>query len=179
MNLANKLTVLRIALIPLFLAFVLSGLPYSDFVAEAIFLTAAVTDALDGYVARKRKEITNLGKLLDPLADKLLVAAAIICLVEIGRISTWVAVVIIGREFLVTGLRGVAATEGIVIAASKAAKFKTVIQIAALAMLIVDDFLIGLLGFSPGVWILYLAVALTVYSGIDYVVKTFARIKMM
>ena len=178
MNLANKLTVLRILLIPVFMAFVLVGVPQGNLFAAVIFIIAAITDGLDGYVARKRKEITNLGKLLDPLADKLLVTAALICLVQIGRIPSWIAVVIIGREFLVTGLRGVAAAEGMVIAASKIAKVKTVIQITALSMLLLDEYIVRLTGFSPGIWVLYLALIITVYSGCDYVIKTFEKIKM-
>jgi CDP-diacylglycerol--glycerol-3-phosphate 3-phosphatidyltransferase len=178
MNLANKLTFLRILLIPVFMWFVLMDMPYGKTLAAAIFLLAAVTDSLDGYVARKRNEITNLGKLLDPLADKLLVAAALILLVEIGRIPSWIAIIIIGREFLVTGLRGVAAAEGIVIPASNPAKIKTVVQIAALALLLLDDYFLALAGFSPGVWMLYLALIFTVYTGCEYMVQTFAEIKM-
>jgi CDP-diacylglycerol--glycerol-3-phosphate 3-phosphatidyltransferase len=158
--------------------FVLAGIPHGHFIAAVIFVLAAATDGLDGYVARKRKEITNMGKLLDPLADKLLVAAALISLVETGQIPTWIAVVIIGREFLVTGLRGVAAAEGLVIAASNLAKMKTIIQIAALAVLLVDEYLKAMIGFSPGNWLLYIALFFTVYSGCDYMVKTFAKIKM-
>jgi len=165
-------------MIPLFMFFLLSDVAMGDLVAGAIFILAALTDALDGYVARKRKEVTNLGKLLDPLADKILVTAALICLVQIGRISTWAATIIIGREFLVTGLRGVAAAEGIVIAASNPAKLKTVVQIIALSMLILDEYVIMILGFSPGLWVLYIAVVFTVYSGVDYVIHTFQKIKM-
>ena len=178
MNLANKLTFLRILLIPVFMWFVLMNIPYGQTLAAAVFLLAAATDSLDGYVARKRNEITNLGKLLDPLADKLLVAAGLILLVEIGRISSWIAIVIIGREFLVTGLRGIAAAEGIVIPASNPAKIKTVTQIAALALLLLDEHFVALAGFSPGIWVLYLAVAFTVYTGYEYIVQTFAKIKM-
>ncbi|MCL1804453.1 MAG: CDP-diacylglycerol--glycerol-3-phosphate 3-phosphatidyltransferase [Clostridiales bacterium] len=178
MNLANKLTILRIAMIPVFMIFALADMPYGRLVAAAVFVLASVTDAMDGYIARKRKEITNLGKLMDPLADKLLVAAALVALVQAGLISSWFAVIIIGREFLVTGLRGIAAAEGIVIAASNLAKLKTIIQIVALSMLLLDEYFLALAGFSPGIWALYLAVIFTVYTGYDYVVKTFAQIKM-
>jgi CDP-diacylglycerol--glycerol-3-phosphate 3-phosphatidyltransferase len=178
MNLANKLTMLRIILIPLFMVFALLDLPLGNLWAALLFLVAAGTDGLDGYVARKRKEITNLGKLLDPLADKMLVTAALITLVEMRRIPSWIAMVIISREFLVTGLRGVAAAEGIVIAASKLGKVKTVSQITALAALLLDDYFRLFRGFSPGLWLLYLALIFTVYSGYDYVVKTFQKIKM-
>lgn len=178
MNLATKLTMLRIVMIPLFMIFVLADIPYGKLIAAAIFVLASVTDAADGYIARKRQEVTNLGKLLDPLADKLLVAAALISLVEIGLIPSWIAVVIIGREFLVTGLRGVAAAEGVVIAASNPAKLKTIFQIVALTMLLLDEYFLALTGFSPGVWVLYLALIFTIYTGFDYVLKTFAQIKM-
>ena len=179
MNLANKLTILRIALIPLFIWVVLSGMAYGRLVAALVFALASVTDAIDGYIARKRNETTNLGKLLDPLADKLLVSAALIALVQIGLVSTWAAVLIVGREFLVTGLRGIAATDGIVIAASNPAKLKTVFQVAAMIMLLLDDYFLAFVGCSPGIWLLYLASILTVYTGYDYVAKTFAQIKMV
>src|SRR5690554_4459070 len=117
MNLANRLTLLRIFLIPVFMFFLLVRIPHGDFIAALIFIFAASTDGLDGYIARKRKQITNLGKLMDPLADKMLITAALITLVELGEVTAWVAVVILGREFFVTGLRGIAASEGIVVAA--------------------------------------------------------------
>jgi len=178
MNLANKLTMTRIALIPLFMICVLIDIPNGNIIATALFVLAAVTDFLDGYIARKRKQITNLGKLLDPLADKLLVSAGLVVLLETGDINSWIAILIIGREFLVTGLRGVAAAEGIVIAASKEAKVKTVIQIIAISLLLIEPLPTEILGFSPGIWALYVAVAFTVYTGYDYLVKTFAKINM-
>ena len=178
MNLANKLTLTRILLIPLFMVCVLAGVPHGNILATALFVLAAITDGLDGYIARKRKQITNLGKLLDPLADKLLVSAALVVLIETGEIGSWVAILIISREFLVTGLRGVAAAEGIVIAATNLAKVKTVSQIIAISLLLLEPLPTELLGFSPGLWTLYVAVAITVYSGYDYLVKTFAKINM-
>ncbi len=178
MNLANKLTLLRILLIPLVMICVLVDIPYGNIAATTLFVVAAITDGLDGYVARKRKQITNLGKLLDPLADKLLVSAALIILIETGRVSSWLGIIIISREFLVTGLRGVAATEGIVIAASNMAKVKTVSQIIAISFLLLEPIPTAILGFSPGIWILYVAIAFTVYTGYDYCVETFAKINM-
>jgi len=178
MNLANKLTLIRIMMIPVFIVFVLTDLPYGNLYAAIVFLLASATDAIDGYIARKRKEVTNLGMLLDPLADKLLVTAALVTLVSTGQISSWIAIVIIGREFLVTGLRGIAAAENIVIAASNSAKLKTIVQISAVSLLLIDEYIVAYLGFSPGQWMLYLAVAFTLYTGYDYVVKTFSRIKM-
>ena len=178
MNLANKLTLLRIILIPLFMIFALTDYPFGRFWAAVVFGLAAATDGLDGYVARKRREVTNLGKLLDPLADKLLVAAALITMTELGRIPSWITIVIIGREFLITGMRGVASAEGIIIAANKLGKTKTVLQIVALSMVILDDYLIQYIGFSPGMWVLYVAVVFTVVSGVEYLLKAFAMIKM-
>ena len=196
MNLANKLTMLRIVLIPLFMILALADYPFGRFWAAVVFVLAAATDGLDGYVARKRKEITNLGKLLDPLADKLLVAAALITMTQVGRIPSWITFAIIGREFLVTGLRGIASAEGLIIPASKLGKIKTVIQIVALTTVLLDDYVPLIVEhvpifwifraefffqegrFLPGVWLLYAAVAFTLYSGLDYLIKTFAKIKM-
>ena len=178
MTLANKLTLIRIVLIPVFIVFVLADIPYGRLIAAAIFLLAAATDSLDGYIARKRHEVTNMGKLLDPLADKLLVTAALVTLVETGQVASWIAVLIIGREFLVTGLRGIAAAEGLVIAASIVAKWKTVAQIVALSLLLLEEYFLAFTGFAPGIWVLYLALLFTLYSGYDYLVKTFTEIKM-
>ena len=175
MNLANKLTFLRIGMTPVFMVLVLVDIPWGKLIAATVFILAAITDGIDGYVARKRKEITDLGKLLDPLADKLLVSAALITLVEIGKISSYIAIIIIGREFLVTGLRAVAATEGVVIAASKLAKVKTILQIVALSSLLLDEYVLAILGFSLGSWLLYLALIITVYTGFAYVVKAFSK----
>lgn len=119
MNLANKLTLMRIFLVPVFLIFiVVRQIPYGRSIATAIFIIAAITDKLDGYIARSRNQVTKFGKIMDPLADKLLVSSALIALVEFHVIPAWIAIVIIAREFAVTGLRSVAAGEGIVIAAS-------------------------------------------------------------
>ena len=178
MTLANKLTLSRIALVPVFLVFALMDVPFGSLVAAMIFIVAAATDGLDGYFARKRNEITNMGKLLDPLADKLLVSGALIALVEMGQVPSWIAVVIIGREFLVTGLRGIAASEGVVVAASPLAKLKTLTQIAALFMLLLDRYIFDWVGFSLGIWVLYVALFFTLYTGYDYMVKSFADISM-
>lgn len=146
MNLPNKITLSRICLIPIFI-FMLSipldlgawdigttSLPITHFIATLIFLIASMTDWLDGYLARKYQLITNMGKFLDPLADKLLVSAAFILLVELGLAPAWIVILIISREFAVTGLRLVAAGEGIVLAASNMGKLKTVSQILAIAL---------------------------------------------
>lgn len=173
MNLPNLLTLSRIFLVPIFLFAVLTRLKLGGLVAAAIFIVAAITDGVDGYLARKHKAVTRLGKFLDPLADKLLISAALIALVELRVINTWVATVIIGREMAVTGLRAIAAAEGTVIAAGPWGKLKTVMQI----IFIVTAILTGSLPagnwlqwlanqlFAPTLWA---AVILTIYSGIDY-----------
>ncbi|MFY9175374.1 MAG: CDP-diacylglycerol--glycerol-3-phosphate 3-phosphatidyltransferase [Peptococcia bacterium] len=178
MNLANKLTLMRIILVPVFMFFLLTRIPYGQYIAAAIFIFAASTDGLDGYIARKRKEITNLGKLLDPLADKLLISAALICLVELKLVSGWVAFVIIARELFVTGLRSIAASEGVVIAASKWGKVKTVSQIVAIIAILLQDKIISLIYINLGLYLMYLAVIFTVWSGIDYYLKAKKNLRL-
>lgn len=170
MNLANQLTLVRIILIPLFMIFALSRMAYGQVIAAFIFLLAAITDGLDGYIARSRKEVTNLGKIIDPLADKLLISAALISLVELNLISGWVTFIIIAREFAVTGLRTVAAAEGYVIAASPLGKLKTISQIVAIIAILLQDLPIPFLPLLSKIT-LYFAVIITVYSGIDYFKK--------
>ncbi|ENZ01807.1 CDP-diacylglycerol--glycerol-3-phosphate 3-phosphatidyltransferase [Clostridium thermobutyricum] len=139
MNLANKLTLIRILLVPIFLVFIIAkGIPYGTFIATFIFILASLTDKLDGYIARSRNQITNFGKFMDPLADKLLVTAALISLVELGLVQGWAAIIIIAREFAVSGLRTLAASEGKIIAASWWGKIKTVIQIIAIILLLIE-----------------------------------------
>lgn len=163
MNLANKITVLRIILVPIFLFFILVKIKYGIYIATAVFIIAALTDTLDGYIARSRNQITKFGKFLDPLADKLIVTAALISLVELKQLSTWVVMIIVGREFLITGLRSVAASEGVVIAASKWGKAKTVIQIIAIVAALIKLPYNGILIFA--------AVVVTIASGVDYIYK--------
>ena len=122
MNTANKITLVRIAMIPLFMIAMLSGLPYSSIIALVIFAIAGITDRIDGYVARKYNQVTNFGKFIDPIADKLLVTAALIILVEWGQVPSWAAVIIIAREFVVQGLRLLAVGEGVVVAAEPRAR---------------------------------------------------------
>ena len=186
MNLANKLTLGRIFLVPIFLIFIAAkNIPYGTFIATFVFILASITDKLDGYIARSRNQITNFGKFMDPLADKLLVSTALISLVELQVVPGWAAIIIIAREFAVSGLRTIAAGEGKVIAASWWGKIKTVIQIIAIIVLllkvnigslaslqeVVDNskFLTGFFTYMPGVLII-LAVVITVISGIDYFV---------
>ncbi|MDO5516219.1 MAG: CDP-diacylglycerol--glycerol-3-phosphate 3-phosphatidyltransferase [Clostridium sp.] len=138
MNLANKLTLMRIILVPVFLIFIATKhIPYGSTIATVIFILASITDKLDGYIARSRNQITNFGKFMDPLADKLLVTAALISLVELQVVPAWATVIIIAREFAVSGLRSIAAAQGRVIAASWWGKIKTVIQIIAIILLLI------------------------------------------
>lgn len=163
MNLANWLTISRIFLVPVFMVLLLEKIPYGAEWAAAVFVLAAATDGLDGYVARRRREITRFGQLIDPIADKLLVSAALLSLVQLGEINAWAALVIIGREFTVSGLRILAAAEGRVIVASKLGKIKTVTQIAAILFLI--------LGLPGGLPLLWAAAIVTLASGAHYFVR--------
>ena len=171
MNLPNKLTIARMAMVPLFMIALLMNTPASRIIATVIFALASLTDMLDGQIARKYNMVTNFGKLMDPLADKVLTAAAMICLVELGDLAAWIAVVIIFREYLITGLRSVAASENIVVAANIWGKVKTVCQMIALMLLMVKPQVVALCDIDLGLWIMYVAVALTIYSGMDYVLK--------
>lgn len=178
MNLPNKLTMSRILLIPVFMVFLLlratKGEAYfqsQTYIAAAIFLLAAVTDGLDGYIARKRKQVTRLGQFMDPLADKLLVSAALISLVELHKISGWIVWVILAREFAVTGLRAIAAADQVVIPASKLGKVKTVTQIVAISAYLLEDGIIKLIGISFNPWLIYIALVFTIVSGLDYILK--------
>jgi CDP-diacylglycerol--glycerol-3-phosphate 3-phosphatidyltransferase len=146
-------------------------LPYNQLIAALIFILAASTDGIDGYLARKNNMVTNLGKLLDPLADKLLVAAILISLVEMGKCDSWIAVVIISREFAVTGLRQIALLDGAVVAAGQSGKIKTVIQIVAIVALLINNFPFVFLGIPFDIIAIWAAAAITIYSGIEYFVK--------
>lgn len=171
MNIPNALTIFRIILIPVFVVFLLIKVPYGDLIAAIVFAVAAITDSLDGYLARKWKQVTALGIILDPLADKLLITAALISLVELGRIPGWIAIVIIGREFAVTGLRLVRAEQGLLIPASKLGKLKTVTQIVAVFFVILPNLYTWLTPLPLGEWFMYIAVAITLISGAEYFVK--------
>ncbi|UUZ85986.1 CDP-diacylglycerol--glycerol-3-phosphate 3-phosphatidyltransferase [Paenibacillus sp. P26] len=147
------------------------SITYNQIIAALIFIVAASTDSLDGYIARKRKLVTNLGKLLDPLADKPLVSAVLVSLVEMGKLGAWIAIVIISREFAITGLRQIALLEGIVMAASKWGKWKTATQITAIIALLINNFPFEFIGFRFDLFASWLAAIITIYSGIDYFVK--------
>jgi CDP-diacylglycerol--glycerol-3-phosphate 3-phosphatidyltransferase len=190
LNLANRITIARIFFIPVVVVLLLIHYNFwsitinyrtttgSEILAALVFIAVASTDALDGYVARKQKLITNFGKFLDPLADKLLISAVLISLVEMQRLSAWVAIVIISREFAVTGLRLVAAAEGIILAASRIAKWKTGIQIVTMVALIINNFPFSVIAFPFDTLMVYITVIITVYSGIDYFVKNKQVINM-
>ncbi len=170
MNLANKITILRIILIPLFIILFLPPFQHHT-LAALIFAIAAFTDSLDGYIARKRNEVTNFGKFIDPLADKLLVASALICLVDIDKVPAAAAIIIISREFVITGFRLLAVTEGKVIAASWWGKLKTITQIVAIVALMLDNFPFRYINIPFDEIALHLSVIITIISGADYIYK--------
>lgn len=162
-NVPNALTMLRIVAVPVIVVALLDGTEHGDVIAAALFALAALTDGLDGYIARRRKEVTTFGKLMDPLADKLLVIAALIALVSLDRLAAWIAMVIIARELAVTGLRALAIEQGVVLAASWLGKLKTGLQVVAIIGLIVWDPTPAAIDV-----LVYVAVAVTVWSGGDY-----------
>lgn len=169
MNLPNKLTTFRVILIPFFVFFLLAPYfeGYGNYIALVIFIVASLTDFLDGKIARKYNLVTNFGKFMDPLADKLLVCSALICLIELGQLPAWVVIIIISREFIISGFRLVAADNGVVIAASYWGKFKTTFQMAAVILMI---FNIPALTLVTNI-VVVIAVALTIISLVDYVAK--------
>lgn len=170
MNLPNKLTILRVILIPFFLvALMVEAVPYGKWIAVGIFIVASLTDMLDGQIARKYNLITNFGKFMDPLADKLLVCSAMIALIELDRIPAWVVIIIIAREFIISGFRLVASDNGVVIAAGWWGKVKTVVQMVMI-IFIMCDFGGKVVGIVEDV-LIYAALALTVISLVDYLVK--------
>ena len=176
MNLPNKLTILRVVMIPFFVLFMLWDITGAadKWIAAAIFIVASLTDMLDGKIARKYNLVTNFGKFMDPLADKLLVSAAMICLVEMGRLPAWMVIVIISREFIISGFRLIASDNGVVIAASYWGKFKTVFQMAMIIVLIFDFG--GFFGIIEMV-LIWISLILTVVSLVDYIVKNVGVLK--
>jgi len=196
MNLPNKLTLSRIFLVPVFMLFILplpdwivnssilsflhsNMVSFNEFIrgpgkyiAAGIFILASITDGVDGYIARKTKQVTKMGMFLDPVADKLLVTAALIVLLQNDKLNGWAAMFIIGREFIVTGLRLIAAGEGIVIAASNLGKIKTTTQIIAIVLSLLGNFPLKLLTDFPFDTVaMFIAVLVTIYSGYDYIAK--------
>ncbi|WP_152396933.1 CDP-diacylglycerol--glycerol-3-phosphate 3-phosphatidyltransferase [Paenibacillus guangzhouensis] len=193
MNLANKITIARIGLIPLFMltlqhypAWMVEGMPwlsqvnqYGSSLAVLIFLLASTTDKLDGYIARKYNQVTPLGKLLDPLADKLLISAALLMMVEQSMIPAWMAVVIIGREVVITGIRVLAAAKGIALAADRHGKLKMVLQVVAIAAVLLRNYPFAWMTSLPIDYMLMLvAVVLTVYSGYKYIANNYQALQL-
>ena len=170
MNLPNKLTIGRIFAIPVFIVVLMMGYRVA---AVVIFILAALTDMLDGKIARKYNLVTNFGKLMDPLADKLLTMSAFLCLVELGDMPAWMAIIILGREFIITGMRQVAAAEGIVIAAAWSGKIKTVLQMVAIPLLLVKNWPCSVYfnDFPLAQIVLWAAVIMTIVSGAEYIIK--------
>jgi CDP-diacylglycerol--glycerol-3-phosphate 3-phosphatidyltransferase len=173
MNLPNKLTLFRVILIIPFVVLLLGGheieaiSAYADYIALVIFIVASLTDLLDGKIARKYNLVTNFGKFMDPLADKLLVCSALICLIELGRIPAWIVIIIISREFIISGFRLIAADNRVVIAASYWGKFKTTFQMIMVCLMIAN---ISALSVLTQI-IMWIAVILTVVSLVDYLIK--------
>ena len=161
---------LRIIMIPIFVAVLLIEFPYHQPIAAAVFILAALTDSLDGYLARSRNLITDFGKFMDPLADKLLVCSALICFVQLGSVPAWMVIIIIAREFVITGLRTLAASDGIVIAASKWGKAKTMSQMLAIVIILFNNWPFSFLNIPMGTIMIWIATILTLISGIDYLI---------
>jgi CDP-diacylglycerol--glycerol-3-phosphate 3-phosphatidyltransferase len=174
MNLPNQLTIGRVVAVPFFIALYLMGW---DVWAAVLFILASATDALDGYLARKNNLVTNFGKIMDPLADKVLVVAALVLLVESGDVAGWMLVVILAREFAVAGLRTVAAADGKVIAAGLTGKIKTVLQMIAVPLLLLHNWPFTYVGVPMDQIMLWACVVMTVISGTEYIVKNVAVFK--
>lgn len=181
LNIPNILTMLRIAAIPLLAGLLMSPSREAGFWAAAVFAVASITDWLDGYLARRMGIVTVFGKFLDPIADKLIVMAALIMILPFGRVPAWIVLVILGREIIITGLRGIASSEGIVIQASDLGKFKTIFQIVAILGLLlhydynwflgIEHSLLHVNMHNVGMFYLWIATALTVWSGVDYLAR--------
>jgi CDP-diacylglycerol--glycerol-3-phosphate 3-phosphatidyltransferase len=178
MNLANKITLFRVFLVPVFILVFYIESPGTTYISAAIFTFAALTDTLDGYIARSRNLVTNFGKFADPLADKVLTSAALILLVGVDKIPAWIVIVIIAREFTITGFRTIAASEGITIAASNWGKLKTISQLVAIILLLINNFPFRFIGFPADVIMLYIALLLTIISGVDYLIKNKHALKI-
>ncbi|MRR07428.1 MAG: CDP-diacylglycerol--glycerol-3-phosphate 3-phosphatidyltransferase [Deltaproteobacteria bacterium] len=182
-HLPNILTLCRIAVIPPMVLILLSPSKKACFFATLLFAIASITDWLDGYLARRMEIVTVLGKFLDPIADKLLVMAALIMILPVDRVPAWMVLVILGREIIITGLRGIASSEGIVIAASRLGKYKTIFQLVAiLGLLLHYDYywFFGIVNpylyvnmHNVGIFFLWIATIITIWSGIDYLVRFF------
>jgi len=170
MNVPNWLTLVRIALVPLLIVFLLSGFKGHEGAALFVFLVACLTDTVDGFLARRHDKITTLGELLDPIADKLLIASALICLVQTRAVAAWMAVIVVGREIAVTGLRAIAASKGVIIPASWPGKIKMTLETITISFLILGKGILGrfaIIG-EIGLW---LVIASAIYSAGEYFIK--------
>jgi len=180
-NLPNSISLFRVLMVPVLMVFLLVDIPGGDIVALAVFILAAGSDSLDGYLARRRHQTTVMGAFLDPLADKLLVTAALVSLVGLGELSAWVAMVVIARELAISGLRMVAAVQNVVISASRWGKTKTASQMLAIAALIIEPRWLKsewtLAGRSVTWYLVMLMLLLTVASGVDYFVRARQKLR--
>jgi CDP-diacylglycerol---glycerol-3-phosphate 3-phosphatidyltransferase len=175
-NLPNTITLLRIGIVPVLFFLLLSPGTVWSLILAALFILAALTDLLDGYVARRYHIVTTMGKFLDPIADKLIINTAMIMMIPIGRIPAWIVAIIIIRDFIVDGVRSIASSGGIVIPASPLGKQKTLCQVFAISALIIHYPLFGADAHTVGIFILYIALVLTVYSGMDYFLSFYKEI---
>ena len=170
MNIANKLTIFRIFLVPVFILSILA-LGIKNIIPFFIFIIAALTDTLDGYLARSKNLVTTFGKFMDPLADKILVCSALVMLIQFEKVSAWMVCIVLAREFIISGFRILAASNGIVIAASIYGKFKTITQLIGISFILFDSTDIIHLPLNIGIIFWYISVLFTVISAIDYIVK--------
>ena len=170
-NAPNLLTLLRIFLIPVFIIIYLTNIPDWNIYAAIIFILAAITDWLDGFLARRNNQVSNFGKLWDPTADKLLVLAALLVLMDWGKVSFIVVLIIVARELIIGAFRAMAAAKGIVIAADKSGKFKTAVQFIAIVLLLLNNWFFAFLPFDLGLVLIWISAAISVYSCIGYFVK--------
>jgi CDP-diacylglycerol--glycerol-3-phosphate 3-phosphatidyltransferase len=176
LNLPNAITMLRISIIPVLFLLLLSPGPTESLIIACIFVVAALTDMLDGYIARRYQIVTTMGKFLDPIADKLIVNTAMILMIPLGRIPAWIVAVIIIRDFTVDGIRTIASSEGVIIQSSRLAKQKTLCQVFAVTALMIHYPFLGADAHLVGIVILYVALFLTLYSGLDYLMRFFKEI---
>jgi len=171
MNLPNILTLVRIVMVPIMVVIYYLGFDGWNYWAAGIFIAASLTDLLDGMLARKMGLVSDFGKFMDPIADKLLVTAALLILIEWGKTSAWVAVILIGREFIISAFRMLAANKGVVIAAGWSGKVKTVVQLVGISIVLLGNPIFNLINLPMGEILIYISVALSIYSCAEYIIK--------
>lgn len=177
MKLPNWLTLARICTVPIFIVLYYIAIPGWNYYAAAVFILASLTDLLDGMLARRMNCVSNFGKLMDPIADKLLVTAALLILLEWGRLEAWVAIILISREFIISGFRMLAAAQGVVIAAGAVGKVKTVLQLVGISLVLLENPIFCLAAIPMGEILLYISVILSIWSCIEYILKNKKLIK--